>query len=62
MGIEIDYSMKAVSDLGKYSALSEGMTVQMYYDTVVQDVGCKFYGRMIMTPTVCVRTICRWSC
>lgn len=40
-GIEIDYSMKAVSDLGKYSALSEGMTVQMYYDTVVQDVGCR---------------------
>ncbi len=39
-GVDINYSMKVVSDVGKYTSLSEGMTVYMYYDAVTCDVEC----------------------
>ena len=40
-GTEIVYSVKAVSDIGKYSSLPQGMEIQMYYDMPVYDIGCR---------------------
>ena len=37
-GTEISYSIKAASDVGKYTSLSEGMTIYMYYDTIICDI------------------------
>ena len=40
-GTEITYSVKVTSDIGKYSALSRGTEIQMYYDIPVSDIGCR---------------------